>query len=135
MSRPTTQILVVEDEPLVAMHLEDVLSEMGLHVVGPAARIDEAIELARNSDIDCAVLDINLGGSKSFPVADILRERGIPFIFATGYGAEGFVDRYRNETALHKPYDARELKRAIEKVLGGARGSDSERGAAGFRRL
>lgn len=95
------------------MHLEDLLTDMGHQVVGPATRINQAIELARKSEIDAAVLDVNLAGRNSFPVADILRQRGIPFVFATGYGAEGFVEGYRNEPTLRKPYEAQDLMRAI----------------------
>ena len=111
------RVLVVEDEVLVAMLLEDLLTEMGHQVVGPAIRIREALELARLADLDFAVLDVNVAGNQSFPVADILRERSIPFVFATGYGAEGFEDGYRDEIALNKPYEPGELERAIAKAL------------------
>lgn len=77
------------------MDLEDLLTKMGYQVVGPASHITDAIELAREGEIDFAVLDINLAGAQSFPVADILRQRNIPFVFSTGYGAEGLVDSYR----------------------------------------
>ena len=85
--------------------------------IGQARRIDTAIELARNSDIDFAVLDVNVGGSKSFPVADILRQRGIPFAFASGYGAEGLMDGYRDSPALRKPYGQKDLERTIAQAL------------------
>ena len=111
------RVLIVEDESLVALHLEDLLTEMGHQVVGPAGRINEALELASVSDIDFAVLDINLAGAPSFPVADILRDRGIPFAFATGYGTEGLIDGYRHETTLRKPYEAGDLEHAIAKVF------------------
>ena len=111
------RILVVEDEILIAMLLEHLLTEMGHEVIGPAFRIDEALEFARQADLDFAVLDVNVAGSQSFPVADILRERNIPFVFATGYGAEGFRDGYLDEVILHKPYEPRELERAIATVL------------------
>lgn len=111
--RPAKRILIVEDEVLVAMHLEDLLTEMGHQVVGPATRVNQAMELARRSEIDMAVLDVNVAGRTSFPVADVLRQRGIPFVFATGYGAEGFVEGYRDEPTLRKPYEPQELMRAI----------------------
>lgn len=107
------QVLIVEDDVLLAMHLEDLLTALGHEVAGQATRIDMAMELARESDIDFAVLDINLAGTKSFPVADILRQRGIPFAFATGYGAEGLMDGYRDCLALRKPYSQEDLKRII----------------------
>jgi DNA-binding response OmpR family regulator len=111
--RAAKRILIVEDEILVALHLEDVLLEMGHRVVGPCSRIQSAIEMARTEDIDFAVLDINVAGAPSFPVVDILRQRSIPFVFASGYGNEGLTDGYRDETVLHKPFESRELRRAI----------------------
>jgi CheY-like chemotaxis protein len=107
------RILIVEDEILVALHLEDVLVELGHRVVGPCSRIQIAIEMARTEDIDFAVLDINVAGAPSFPVVDILRQRRIPFVFASGYGNEGLTDGYRDETVLHKPFESRELRRSI----------------------
>lgn len=111
------RVLIVEDEALLAMHLEDLLTELGHEIVGQATRIDEAMELAREIDIDFAVLDINVAGTKSFPVADILRQRGIPFAFATGYGAEGLMDGYRDYPALRKPYVQEDLERTIAQVF------------------
>ncbi len=111
------RVLIVEDEVLLAMHLEYLLNELGHEVVGQARRIDMAMELARTSDIDFAVLDINVAGSTSFPVADILRQRGIPFAFASGYGAEGLMDGYRDSPALRKPYGQKDLERTIAQAL------------------
>lgn len=111
------RILIIEDEVLVGMYLEDLLTEMGHHVVGPATRIEEAIGLARDSDIDFAILDVNLGGTPSFPAAAILRERGIRFVFATGYGDQGVPAEYMNEPILRKPYELENLERAVEKGL------------------
>ena len=110
------RVLIVEDEVLLALHLEDLLNELGHEVVALATRIDMAMELARGSDIDFAVLDINVAGTKSFPVADILRQRGIPFAFASGYGVEGLMDGYRDCTALRKPYAQEDLERTIAQV-------------------
>ena len=113
------RVLIVEDEVLLALHLEDLLTALGHEVVGQATRIDMAMELARESDIDFAVLDINVAGTKSFPVADILRQRGIPFAFATGYGAEGLMDGYRDFPTLRKPYGQEDLERTIAQVFRG----------------
>lgn len=113
------RVLIVEDEVLVAMHLEDLLTALGHEVVCQATRIDMALELARESDIDFAVLDINVAGTKSFPVADILRQRGIPFAFATGYGAEGLMDGYRECPALCKPYAQEDLEQVIAEIFRG----------------
>jgi DNA-binding response OmpR family regulator len=110
-------VLIVEDEFLIAMHLENLLTEMGHRVVGTAVSLDEATKLARDGKIDIAVLDINLAGIQSFPVADILHERGIAFVFASGYGSEGLVDRYRHVITLRKPYHPQELEQAIAASL------------------
>jgi DNA-binding response OmpR family regulator len=113
------RVLIVEDDVLLALHLEDQLTALGHEVIGQATRIDLAIELAGKSDMDFAILDINLDGAKSFPVADILRQRGIPFAFATGYGAEGLIDGYRDFPALRKPYGQEDLERTIAQVFRG----------------
>jgi DNA-binding response OmpR family regulator len=114
------RVLIVEDEVLIAMNLEDMLNDLGHEVIGQATRIELAMDLARESDIDFAVLDINLAGKKSFPVADILSERGIPFAFATGNGPEGLMDGYRDFPALQKPYAQADLERTIAQVLRGS---------------
>jgi len=78
------RVLVVEDEMMVSMLIEDMLSDLGCKVVGPASRLEEAIALVDSQEIDCAVLDVNLGGQPIFPLADILRAQGAPVAFATG---------------------------------------------------
>lgn len=110
------KVLLVEDEMLIAMHIEDMLTELGFEVVGPAMRLQKALEMAREESIDLAVLDVNLAGERSFPVADVLHERSIPFIFATGYGSAGLTDRYKNTITLQKPIEPRHLRHAIAVV-------------------
>ncbi len=107
------RILVVEDEMMVSMLIEDMLADLGCTVVGPASRLDEALALARTSEIDCAVLDVNLGGQPIFPVADVLRERGCPFAFATGYGDAGLRDVDKGALVLQKPFREGDLARVI----------------------
>jgi len=107
------RVLVVEDEMMVSMLIEDMLADLGCTVVGPAARLDEALELARASEIDCAVLDVNLGGTPIFPVADLLRERGRPFAFATGYGDAGLRDADKGTPVLQKPFREGDLARVL----------------------
>ena len=102
--KPRCRVLVVEDEAIIAMLVEDMVLEFGSEVVGPVAKLDDALELARFAELDAAILDINVGGSVVFPVADILSERGIPFIFATGYGARGLPPRYQDSQTLPKPF-------------------------------
>jgi len=107
------RILIVEDEFLVAMLLEDLLTEMGHQVIGTFAQVDEAMKFANQADVNFAILDINLAGATSFPVAEILRRRGIPFLFASGYGSTGLASAFENELTLQKPYEPAELERAI----------------------
>ncbi|MGH7080555.1 MAG: response regulator [Acetobacteraceae bacterium] len=110
------RILIVEDEALIAMHLEDALIALGHHVAGMAARLDDALALARDAVLDFAVLDIRIIGGPSFPVADVLRGRGIPFFFASGFGREGLPAEYQDALILRKPYDVAELERMIAKL-------------------
>jgi DNA-binding response OmpR family regulator len=108
--------LVVEDEIMVAMYVEDCLTDLGFEVAGIATGLDEALPLAREADFDFAVLDINLAGQLSFPVADELRKRGIPFLFASGYGSKVSTDKHTDAVRIQKPFRQRELAHAISKI-------------------
>jgi CheY-like chemotaxis protein len=107
------KVLVVEDEMMVSMLIEDMLTDLGCTVVGPASRLEEAIQLVRDADLDCAVLDVNLGGQPIFPLADILREKGAPFAFATGYGDAGLRDIDKGSPVLQKPFREGDLARVL----------------------
>jgi len=107
------RILVVEDEMLVSMLLEDMLADFGCRVVGPAPTIAEAMPLASGAEIDAAVLDLNLGGDPIFPVADALKARGVPFVFASGYGSGGLSEAHRGAPMLQKPFRQADLERAL----------------------
>jgi CheY-like chemotaxis protein len=107
------RILLVEDEVLVALALEDMLIEMGCEVVGPAHSVSEALKLVDSLEIDGAILDVNLGGQRVYPVADVLAARHIPFVFVTGYGSAGLRDLDRNRPVLQKPYRANLLAEII----------------------
>ena len=113
------RILVVEDEALIAVMVEDMLTEMGCEVVGPAATIAQALALAGSEDIDGAVLDVNVRGERIDPVADALSARGVPMLFATGYGevrlASGAV-----ATVIDKPYTQEKLARGLAAAMGTA---------------
>ena len=111
------RVLVVEDETMVAMLVEDMVQDFGSEVVGPAARIDEALRLARNAELDAAILDINVGGTVIFPVADVLRARGIPLIFSTGYGASDLAPRFLECPTLRKPFTYEALREALRDAL------------------
>jgi CheY-like chemotaxis protein len=107
------RVLVVEDEVFVAMYLEDMLISLGFTVVGPAGRLAEGLQLAKASEFDVAILDVNLAGEFSYPIADALTARGIPYIFATGYGSRGLDQAHRSKGALRKPFGAKELTQAL----------------------
>src|SRR3712207_9233579 len=111
------RVLLVEDESLFAMIIEDMVLDLGLDVVAIAARVDQALEIVRSTPIDFALLDINLLGAKSFPAAAALRARGIPFVFATGYGQAGLENGYRSTPTLQKPFHRRDLEQAIGRAL------------------
>jgi CheY-like chemotaxis protein len=114
------RILVVEDEVIVAMLIEDILSDQGATIVGPAARVAKALELLGEGDVDAAVLDVNLAGEMTTPVAEELRRRGIPFAFAfaTGYGAAGLPDGFASQPLLQKPFQEHDLNRVMAEVIG-----------------
>jgi DNA-binding response OmpR family regulator len=105
-------ILLAEDEMMLAMMLEDRLNASGYNVI-KAARLAKCLELAESATIDMAILDINLAGEESFPVAVVLRRRGIPFVFSSGYGGQDLPEAWRNERVLQKPYDSRQLTEAL----------------------
>ena len=111
------RVLIVEDELLIALLIEDFMMELGCEIVGTAARIEPAIAIAESAAIDFAVLDINLAGKLSFPVADVLRQRAIPFIFASGYGSAGLVEEYAGAAVLQKPFGVRDLERVLTAIL------------------
>lgn len=116
-------VLLVEDESLVSMLAEDILLDAGFTVV-LAMRLAEAMELASTASIDLAVLDVNLGGGDtSFPVAAILQQRGIPFLFASGYDLNGIEQTFRTHARIEKPYTPYRLLTAAAEVL--ARGNSA----------
>lgn len=98
-----TRVLLVEDESLVALLAEDILVEAGYEVV-LCMTLHDALSQAGQAEVEVAVLDINLGGAMSYPVADMLRARGIPFVFATGYGVAGLRDDLKSAPVIQKPY-------------------------------
>ncbi|MBC7985691.1 MAG: response regulator [Sphingomonadaceae bacterium] len=105
------RILVVEDEPLIAMMVEDMLHDFGAIVIGPAASVAEALALIEEAVLDAALLDVNLRGERSDAVADALEARGVPFALATGYG-ESAVG-----VALAKPYGGDRLVTVLAGLL------------------
>ena len=110
------RVIVVEDEMMIAMLLEDMLTDLGHTVVGIAGRLDSALVLARQTDADMAILDVNLSGEASFPVAKVLVERGLPFMFATGYGTLGLEAPFENTLTLKKPFELKDLSQALDQL-------------------
>jgi CheY-like chemotaxis protein len=111
------RVLVVEDEVMVSWVLEDMLAELGCEVVGPAARVSQALAMVEAETVDLAVLDVNLNGQKSFPVADALVARGVPFVFSTGYNKDSIPDTYKVFPIMQKPYDQANLSLALASLL------------------
>jgi CheY-like chemotaxis protein len=111
------RVLVVEDEAIVSMLIEDMLLDLGIEVVGPVSKMSEALALAPEIDVDAAVLDINIGGQLTYPIADALQARNIPVVFATGYGAAALPERYRGTPTVHKPFDRQHFEAAISAAL------------------
>jgi CheY-like chemotaxis protein len=98
------------------MLVEDALLDAGFGVMGPAATVAEAMSLLAAARPDAVVLDLNLAGETSAPVADALVARGIPFVIATGYGAAGLPPGHHDATVLAKPYDPAELTSVLERI-------------------
>ena len=111
------RILVVEDEALIAVMVEDMLIDMGSEVVGPAATIEQALALARTQELDGAVLDVNVRGERIDAVAEALARRGVPVLFATGYG-EVRLASGAAATVIDKPYTQEKLARGLAAVMG-----------------
>ncbi len=108
------RILVVEDEMMIRLLLQDMLADLGHTLAGEAGRMDEAVSLARKAEFDVAILDVNLEGEAISPVVEILVARGLPFVFATGYGRRGVPEPYRHTPTLEKPFQVDALAQAIE---------------------
>ena len=111
------RVLVVEDEPLVAMDLEASLEAAGCEVVGPAPSVARALALIAEAELDAAVIDANLGGDPVDAVADALVAHGVPFAFSTGYGREALPARHREKPVLTKPFPPSRLLAVIADLL------------------
>lgn len=108
------RVLVVEDEMLVCMDIEDMLEEVGCKVVGPAARVSDALAILDTEPVDIALLDVNLGREKSYPIADRLARSGTPFLLSTGYAE---VDPpYNDHLRLQKPFSRKHLTEVLEEL-------------------
>jgi len=110
-------VFLVEDEVMIRMMVADMLEELGYGIAAQAGEISEALRLAQSTDFDFAILDVNVNGKVISPVADLIKARNRPFIFATGYGSSGLPEEYRDRPSLQKPFQIETLARVIENTL------------------
>jgi CheY-like chemotaxis protein len=118
---PGGSVFLVEDEVMIRMMVADMLEELGYRVAAEAGEINEAIRLAQSAEFDLAILDVNVNGKVISPVAELIRARNRPFIFATGYGSSGLPEEFRDRPALQKPFQIETLARMIDTALGSTR--------------
>ncbi|MDA0742528.1 MULTISPECIES: response regulator [Brevundimonas] len=112
------RVLIVEDESLVAMLLETILSDMGCDVIGPESNVDDGLRIASGTgELDAALLDVNVAGQEVFPVAEALKARGVPFVFSTGYGEAGLPEHWRGNPTVQKPFTEGAIRDALMKAL------------------
>jgi CheY-like chemotaxis protein len=111
------RVLLVEDEPLVSMMLADMLSAFGHKVDGPYSRFSDAILAAKSNNLQAGILDVNLGGEKTYAVANILSDRKIPFAFVTGYGPDSIVSAFAHAPVLQKPVEAAKLHALLQQIV------------------
>ena len=111
------RVLVIEDESMVMMLLQDMLEDIGCEVVDSASRLEEAIGKARSLSFDVAILDVNLNGERTYPIAEVLAERGVRFVFATGYGVGNLPPDFIGRPVLQKPFQQQDLERVLRAAL------------------
>ena len=116
LSLDRLRVLIVEDEALVSLMLETMLGRLGAEVVGTASSLEDGLELVGQVPIDAAILDVNLSGERSFPIADRLRSLDVPFLFASGYGSSVLPTCYADAEMVRKPYRAEDIARALRRV-------------------
>jgi CheY-like chemotaxis protein len=114
------RVLIVEDDVMIRMLMEDMLSDLGFAVAAEASKVHEALAAVNGMEIDIAILDVNLSGETTGPVAEALAARGTPFVFATGYGEHGLPEQFRDRPLLKKPFQIDGLKRMLDTALASA---------------
>jgi DNA-binding response OmpR family regulator len=114
----TLRVLIIEDEFLIAMMLEEFLLDLNFEPVGPITRLDEALEAVKSQQFDVALLDVNLGTEVSYPVADLLTARHIPFAFMSGTGRDSFPDQHKSQLNLSKPYTLDDVSNVLAILTG-----------------
>lgn len=115
------RVLVIEDEPLVYLALESILSDLGCEAIGVPSSLDEALDLAASeADLSAALLDVNIWGGVVFPVAEVLRSRGVEVIFCSGMSSDDLPEQWRSAPRLQKPYGDAAVRQALTSVLDSA---------------
>jgi len=117
------KILVVDDEPLIAMMIADWLTEQGLETLGPAYSVSQALALLETQSADAAILDVSLGDDDCYDIAEVLSAKGIPFAFATGHGADAMAKGYADVITVAKPFDFEIVRSVVAKLLEGSPGA------------
>ncbi|GJE54110.1 MULTISPECIES: response regulator [Methylobacterium] len=117
------RVLVVEDEAAISMLLEDMLFDFGCEIVGPAARLATALEMAQKETFVVAILDVNVAGEPIYPVAEAIVQRGLPLVFSTGYGGAGIREPFRDRPVVQKPFSQADLKRTLISAISAAKAS------------
>ena len=112
------RVLIAEDDGMIAVAFATLLGDLGMHVVGVAPSVGEALAVVEDERLDAALLDVNLAGEAVFPVAEALRARGVGFVFLTGYDSGSLPERYVNAIALRKPVALPRLIEALRACLG-----------------
>jgi len=115
------RIFVVEDESVITMLLQDMFEELRCEVVSLASRFQDALDKATTLAFEVAILDVNLNGQRTFPIAEVLTARGLPFIFATGYGAAAVPEMFHAAPVLQQPFRIADLERAVRSALAAPR--------------
>lgn len=112
------RILVVEDEFLLADDLAKTIARRGATLIGPVASVPAGLSVAGDTKvIDAAILDINLRNVLSYPIAEILQDRGVPFLFTTGYDHELVPEKFHHIRKVHKPYDQQEVVDRLAELI------------------
>jgi DNA-binding response OmpR family regulator len=112
-----SRVLVVEDETLIAFEIESTLEALGCTIVGPVSSLKRALQQARETQLDAAILDVPVRGGKIFPVAEQLLARDIPFVLASGYGDWALPRTLQGCSRLTKPFTPAELEELLRLLL------------------
>jgi CheY-like chemotaxis protein len=110
-------VFLVEDEVMIRMMLAGMLDELGHTIAAEAGHVDHAVRLAQSTQFDLAILDVNLNGQLITPVAEVIKAKNRPFIFATGYGKAALPEEYRDRPALQKPFQLEALKETLDRLM------------------